>query len=106
VGTDDEEKKFLHTLAAKERRSIEANGGKEQIVWEGVGRFGMVGWSITVPVLVGLLLGWVLDRVTGHHHHWVTVLFFVGLITGCVSTAYWLFKECDEIEEDTTHTHE
>jgi ATP synthase protein I len=106
VGNDDEEKKFLHMLAAKERRTVEAKEGKETIAWEGVGRFGMVGWSVTVPVLVALLIGWVLDRITGYHHLWVTVFFFIGLIVGCVNTVYWLFKEYGEIDEDKPHKHE
>ena len=103
---DGEEKKFLHTLATKERRTVGAKEEGGPIAWEGVGRFGMVGWSISAPVLVGILFGWLLDRVTGYHHLWVTVFFFAGLIFGCVSTAYWLFKEYDEIEEDQTHKHE
>ena len=106
MSSEDEEKKFLHKLAAKERRTVEAKEGKETIAWEGVGRFGMVGWSVCGPVLLGLLVGWILDRITGHHHLWVTTLFFIGLVIGCVSTAYWLFKEYGEIEEDKPHTHE
>ena len=92
---EEEEKKFLHTLAAKKRKP----DTEAQIAWEGVGRFGMVGWSFTIPVLGGLFLGWLLDRAVGHGHFWMTMLFFGGLILGCVSTAYWLFLEYDEIEE-------
>ena len=106
MASDDEEKKFLHTLAAKEHRTVDAKEDKDSIAWEGVGRFGMVGWSVTVPVLVAILIGWALDRITGHHHLWVTVSFFIGLIAGCVNTAYWLFKEYGEIEGDKTHKHE
>lgn len=105
MGSNEEEKKFLQNLAIKERRSVEVQEGKESTAWEGVGQFGMVGWSITAPVLVGLFLGWVLDRLTGQHHLWVTTFFFIGLICGCVSTGYWLFTEYGRIEEEP-HKHE
>ena len=85
---------LLKALAAKQQRSAEDHS---QIAWEGIGRFGMVGWSITLPILGGLLLGWFIDNATGHGHFWMTMLFFAGLIFGCISTAYWLFRECDEI---------
>ena len=106
MDSKDGEKKFLRTLATKERRTVEAEEDKEPEDWRGVEKFGMVGWSITAPVLVGLLLGWVLDRLTGHHHLWVTVFFFIGLIGGCATTVYWLFAEYRQIEEEPPHKHE
>ena len=90
----DDEQKFLRFLRIKRRRA-----GKEPIAWEGVGRFGMVGWSICVPILLGLLLGWWLDKRTEDSHFWTTALLFTGLIFGCVNTAYWLFKAYDEMKE-------
>jgi ATP synthase protein I len=87
-------------LGAAEKRKVRARErGKEESVWFGLGTFGLVGWSVAIPTLIGLALGIWLDRVLPLGFSWTLTLLFVGIIIGCINAWYWITRERIEIDE-------
>jgi ATP synthase protein I len=97
---DDHRKSFEDEIAAKEARKIKARRGRAKGIWFGLGMMGVIGWSVAVPVLVGVLLGVWIDVNYQGPVSWTLTLLFVGLAVGCVNAWYWVKKEQKEIEED------
>ncbi|HUS75156.1 MAG TPA: AtpZ/AtpI family protein [Methanothrix sp.] len=97
---DDHRKSFEDEIAAKEARKIKARRGRARGIWFGLGMMGVIGWSVAVPALVGVLLGVWIDINYPGPVSWTLTLLFVGLAVGCVNAWYWIKKEQKEIEVD------
>ncbi len=70
-------------------------------VWFGLGMFGLVGWSIAIPTLIGIAVGVWLDRVWPTPFSWTLTCLFVGVATGCWIAWYWVQRESGgEAEEN------
>lgn len=92
------EKSFSDKVGEKEKRKISAQGEKRS-VWSGLGLFGIVGWSIVVPTLLGAALGIWLDKKYGQSFSWTLSLLLVGLVLGVVIAWNWVNKENKEINK-------
>jgi len=99
----------LHTelpqeVEAKTRRKLRARNQSGHSFWQGVGMFGLVGWSVSVPTLLGTGLGWWIDKYHPGEHSWTLPLLIAGLLLGCFNAWYWVQKEeksiRSEIEND------
>ena len=55
--------------------------------------FGLVGWAVAVPTLLGVALGSWLDRVLPAGFSWTVALLLAGIVLGCWNAWYWLHKE-------------
>jgi len=97
---DEHQKSFEDEIAAKEARKIKAQRGRARGIWFGLGMMGVIGWSVAVPALVGVLLGVWIDINYPGPVSWTLTLLFVGLAVGCVNAWYWVKKGQREIEED------
>jgi len=66
--------------------------------WFGLSAFGMVGWSIAVPTLLGVALGLWLDRRLGGGMRYTLSLMVAGLAVGMSNVWRWirLQQEADE----------
>jgi len=53
---------------------------KQENIWRQIGRYSNLGFILPSAVLVGLLIGYALDRWL--HTRWITL---VGLLVGCVA---------------------
>ena len=84
----------------KEARMMRARKRKERSIWFGLGSFGMIGWSIVVPTLIGIFLGIWLDRIFPGRFSWTLMLFLGGLGLGCYNAWRWLFFESGLIEQE------
>lgn len=101
MAKESEEEQFLKLIEEKEKRKLKAKQKKEMTVWQQLGTFGLVGWSIVFPVLFGTFIGWIIDKKQSHgHHFWTLTLLIVGLMLGCWNACYWVFQEYKEIEKD------
>jgi ATP synthase protein I len=83
-------------IAYKERRKLKAQKDK-QSAWFGLGMFGLVGWSITVPTLAGVGLGIWLDAHYPQSFSWTLSLLLGGLLGGCIMAWQWVYKEDQNI---------
>jgi ATP synthase protein I len=66
-------------------------------VWSGFGMFGLIGWSVAGPTLLGALLGMWLDKHRAGSHSWTLALLVAGLCLGSMSAWHWVAKEYREI---------
>jgi len=84
---------FSRRIAVKERRKLKGRRDKRQNVWFGLGLFGLVGWSVTIPTLAGIALGVWADRTWESRYSWTLMGLFIGVILGCLQAWYWLKQE-------------
>jgi ATP synthase protein I len=79
-------------VGKKERRKIKARSERKS-VWFGLGMFGMVGWAVAIPTLVGIALGVWLDARYASERSWTLALLLAGLCVGCLNAWYWIKRE-------------
>ncbi len=78
------------TIAAKEARRISARKERNHSLLFGLSIFGIVGWSVVIPTLIGIALGIWLDSRWPSQFSWTLMLLFGGLILGCLNAWYWV----------------
>ena len=87
-------------IGAVETRKLEAKRRGVQGIWLGLGMFGLIGWAVTIPTLLGVLLGAFIDRHYPGVHSWTLSLLIVGLFLGCLNAWHWVAKEEKAIQSD------
>ena len=91
----DHEDKISERIAEQARRMHKAKQSPTDSPLKGLGAFGMIGWSISVPTVLGALLGLWLDRVLSHGISWTIALILGGLALGIFIAGTWMNKERD-----------
>lgn len=81
------------TISSKEQRKIRARLEGDRSAWFGLGMFGLVGWSIVVPALIGIAFGAWLDMKWPSQFSWKITFLFVGVIMGFVNAYWWMNRE-------------
>ena len=61
---------------------------------------GLIGWSVTVPALLGAALGIWVDKHYPSRFSWTLMLLLIGLIIGCFNAWHWVNSQYKEIQED------
>jgi ATP synthase protein I len=89
----DEKKKISEEIRAKETRKIKARREKDRGLWFGLGMFGLVGWSVVIPTLMGIGVGVWLDKILLDRYSWTLMGLALGVIAGCINAWYWVKKE-------------
>ncbi len=97
---DDKDKNLPGTVGKKASRRIKARRTRDQSVWFGLGMFGMVGWTIAITTVVGVVIGIWIDRTWPGPYSWTLTLLFIGLIIGCINAWYWVNKESSLDDDD------
>lgn len=93
--------RFSRQVAEKEKRKLNAMRNKNSSVWMGLGMFGMVGWSVAVPTILGAVLGIWLDKTYTQSFSWTLSLMMLGLVAGAFIGWLWVNKEEKEINKKT-----
>lgn len=86
----DSDDRLPSTIRKKVRRRQKKRAEQRAGVWFAVGTFGIVGWSIAVPTLLGLGLGVWIDRHCPSDMSWTLALLFGGIALGCFNAWYWV----------------
>jgi ATP synthase protein I len=94
---------FSTQVRDQARRKLHAERQGDAHVWFGLGMFGLIGWSIAIPTLLGALLGMWLDGRYPGTHSWTLAALVAGLCIGCWNAARWVMKEGKEMQEDEKH---
>jgi ATP synthase protein I len=81
------------TIGGKEARKLKARREANRDVWFGLGMFGLVGWSVAIPTLLGVALGIWIDVTWPSRFSWTLMLLFIGVVLGCINAWYWVKRE-------------
>ena len=84
----------------REARKLLARRRRGHGVWFGLGQFGLVGWSVALPTLLGIALGVWIDRNWPGRVSWTLTLLLAGLVVGSVNAWFWFRKEREDIERE------
>jgi ATP synthase protein I len=100
TGPPAPQEEMIRQIGEKEQRRMKARRRGERSTWFGLGMFGIVGWSVAVPTLLGILLGLWLDAASKDAFSWTVALMLAGVVVGCLNAWYWVSKECDTIQRE------
>ncbi|QBQ55487.1 AtpZ/AtpI family protein [Nitrosococcus wardiae] len=87
------ENNFGKNVGRKAERKVRAKKGKNPPTWFWLGMFGLVGWSVAIPTLIGVTLGIWIDATWPTTVSWTLNLLIVGIIIGCLNAWYWVKQE-------------
>ncbi len=90
---------FPDTINKKVNRKMAARRHTRNELWQGIGTMGIVGWSVTIPTLLGIALGIWLDKNINDSYSWTLMMLFAGIISGSALAWYWIAKEQKEIHQ-------
>ncbi len=76
-----------------ERRKLRARKEKYLSLWFGMGMFGVIGWSVAIPTLIGVTLGVWIDNKYPGRISWTLTLLFIGTFIGCLNAWYWIKQQ-------------
>lgn len=97
---------FPDQVQDREQRKLSARRHGPEEVWFGLGMFGLVGWAVAVPTLIGIFTGVWLDLTFTSRYSWTLMLLVIGLALGCANAWYWIQRERDRITRWREHNHE
>jgi ATP synthase protein I len=86
-------------VESKEERKMRARREKDRAVWFGLGTFGLVGWSVAIPTVIGIALGVWIDTRWPSRFSWTLMLLFIGVVIGCFNAWYWVQQMIQHREE-------
>jgi ATP synthase protein I len=95
-----EKKEFSQKIAEKEKQKLKSLLNGKRSTLSGLGLFGIVGWSVVVPTLLGIAAGIWLDKKYPQSFSWTISLLFVGLFLGCLIAWQWVDKENKKMHQN------
>jgi ATP synthase protein I len=98
---NDDANRFRLLVSSKAARKLRAQRAGAQPMWFGLGMFGVIGWSVAVPTLLGAMLGAWCDKHHPSAHSWTLALLVAGLTLGCANAWYWLTAQNAAIGRET-----
>lgn len=97
---DKPHKQLASRIGRKAERRQKARARPDRGLWFGLGMFGLVGWSVAVPTLLGIAIGIWLDKRWPGPPSWTLTLLFLGVVLGCVNAWYWIEREAHTKKDD------
>ena len=83
---------FIQRIAKKEKLKIRRREEGDETIWFGLGVFGVVGWSVAIPTLIGIAIGLWIDKNWPTHYSWTLTLLIGGIMLGSLNAWYWVKK--------------
>jgi ATP synthase protein I len=87
------EEEIVRKIDRDVARKLKARSEGRKGVWFGFGMFGLVGWSIAVPSMLGLALGIWVDAHYPSRASWTLTCLIIGVALGCFNAWYWIRQE-------------
>lgn len=97
---DDKAKEFSQTIHDKEKRKLKEKRRTKHAIIKSIGMFGLIGWTVAAPTLLGTFLGNWLDQRYPSQRSWTLTLLIAGLVVGCLGAWFWLSKEKKDIQKE------
>lgn len=86
-------KPFREQVGHRAERKMRARERGRRTVWFGLGMFGLVGWSVAIPTLIGVTIGVWLDARWPGPPSWTLTMLIIGVLLGCINAWYWVKQE-------------
>lgn len=101
MGLPDAEKKKIdlsrerlsREVGRREERRRRARREKDRVLWFGLGLFGLVGWAVAIPMVLGTALGVWVDNRFPSRYSWTLMGLIFGVTGGCLNAWYWVKRE-------------
>ncbi|WP_243545122.1 AtpZ/AtpI family protein [Pseudodesulfovibrio tunisiensis] len=93
-------KGFPDHVGERERRSLKAKKAPDIGAWYGMTMFGVVGWAVAVPTLMGVFVGVWIDLTWPGPRSWTLMLLVLGIGLGCANAWFWLNRQRKSILEE------
>lgn len=90
---DETRQRISDEVGGKEVRKLRARRQKGLGAWFGVGMFGLVGWAVSIPTVLGTALGVWVDRTFPSRYSWTLMGLMAGVIWGCLNAWTWVKRE-------------
>jgi ATP synthase protein I len=103
--TSKNQPSFPEKIGAKAARKLRARKSTRN-AWFGFRMFGLVGWSVAIPTLIGAAVGHWLDQRYPGKHSWTLTLLVIGLCLGCLNAWHWVAREDQAIRDESEDEHE
>ena len=87
-------------VSTREQRKLKARAEVHRTIWFGLGTFGLVGWSVTLPALAGIATGIWIDHRFPSRFSWTLMLLVLGVALGCLNAWRWISRES---QNDANH---
>lgn len=97
-----ERRRFRGEVERQGERRRRARRAGDRGFWFGLSSFGMVGWSIAVPTLLGVALGVWLDARLGGGIRYTLSFLIAGLVLGMTNVWRWIQLQAAEAEADVS----
>jgi len=94
------DKRFSDAVKTCEQRKLRAREKKKDPIWFGLGMFGVVGWAVAIPTVLGIFLGVWIDFAWPGPLSWTLMLLVIGLGAGCLNAWFWLNRERRSIDRE------
>ncbi len=91
--TENDKNSLGDEVGRRAKRKQRYRQQSKRTAWFGLGMFGLVGWSVAIPTLLGIVLGLWLDERWPGQHSWTLTLLFIGVALGCLNAWYWIKQE-------------
>lgn len=86
-------KPLSEEIGRRAERKRHARENRRPTTWFGLGMFGLVGWSVAIPTLIGITLGLWLDARWPGLPSWTLTFLLIGVAVGCLNAWYWIKME-------------
>ena len=90
TGPEQRPEALEHTIARKAEQRARARREGRHEVWFGLGMFGLVGWAVAVPTLIGVALGRWLDAHFSGGASWTIMGLLAGVALGSANAWWWV----------------
>ncbi|NPV07384.1 MAG: hypothetical protein HPY83_05385 [Anaerolineae bacterium] len=90
---EQEEERLSRTVGRKAERRLRARTEREGTIWFGLGMYGLVGWSVAIPTLIGIAIGLLLDALFPGDLSWTLIMLLLGLVAGLLNAWRWIAQE-------------
>lgn len=95
-GNEAWQRDLMRTVDRKASRKANARREGDRSLWYGLGTFGLVGWSVMIPTVIGIAIGLWLDVRFEGGISWTLTGLIIGVLLGSLNAWYWIQRKSRE----------